>query len=225
VAAGRGERFGRPKQFVELAGVPMAGWSVRTFSELDDVVDLIVVTEREWLEPMRELVERFAPATANVVVEGGASRQASVRNGLRAVPERCDAVFVHDGARPLVRACDVRAGMEAVREGRAAVLAAPAVDTIKVVDPPSRAIVATPDRRTLWAAQTPQFAMVADLARAHEHALREGVEATDDSALLERIGIKVVVVEASSDNFKVTHPEDVARAQAVLLERSAAPAT
>lgn len=225
VAAGRGERFGRPKQFVELCGVPMVGWSILAFKEIPAIANFVVVTECEWLEPMRELVDRLASQTVSVVVEGGATRQESVRNGLRAVPERCTAVLVHDGARPLVRARDVRAGMNAVRDGRAAVLATPVVDTVKVVEPGSHTVVETLDRRTLWAAQTPQFAKAADLARAHERARRDGVEATDDAALLERIGVEVAIVEASSENFKVTHREDVARAQAVLRERSAVRAT
>ncbi|MEO6836182.1 MAG: 2-C-methyl-D-erythritol 4-phosphate cytidylyltransferase [Candidatus Tumulicola sp.] len=221
VAAGRGARLGAPKQFLELAGLPMVGWSVRTFAEMPEVADLIVVTEREWMERTRELFARLAPAHAVRVVEGGASRQASVRNGLRVVPQRCEAVLVHDGARPLVHAQDVRAGMREVRAGRAALLAAPVVDTIKAVNPATLAVVGTLDRGTLWAAQTPQFALAADLARAHEHARRDGVDATDDAALLERIGIEVVVVSASSENFKVTLPEDVARAQTLLQNRSA----
>ncbi len=222
VAAGRGERFGRPKQFLELAGLPMVGWAIRTFVAMPEVSDTIVVTEPEWIDPMRELAARLAVDRAIRVVEGGASRQASARNGLQAVPERAAAAFVHDGARPLVRADDVRAGMREVREGRAALLAAPAFDTMKVVDPVSRAVVETLDRATLWAAQTPQFAMTADLVRAHERAHRDGVCATDDATLLELAGVEVVVVPASGENFKVTVPADLARAQAVLERRKSA---
>ena len=97
--------------------------------------------------------------------------------------------------------------------GRAALLAAPVVDTIKVVDPQSRRVKATLDRRTLWAAQTPQFALAAELRGAHERARRDGVAVTDDAALLERSGIEVVVVPSTSENFKVTLPADVARAR------------
>lgn len=222
VAAGRGERFGGPKQLIELAGLPMVGWSIRTFAEISSVIETVIVTEPEWIESMRDLLARYAPTHGGTVVEGGAARQESVRNGLRAVPERCAAVLVHDGARPLVRAGDVRAGMEAVSEGRAAVLATPVVDTIKAVDPGSLKVTQTLDRRSLWAAQTPQFATAADLARAHEHARRDGFEATDDAALLERIDVEVVVVASSSENFKVTHPHDVARAEAILQRRLAA---
>lgn len=221
VAAGRGQRFGAPKQFVPIAGLPMVGCSIKTFAGIDVVTNLVVVTEPEWVERMQELVAQLAPQIAGTVVEGGATRQESVRNGLASVPQRCDGVFVHDGARPLVRAEDVRAAMRVVSDGCAALLGAPVVDTIKRVDPHSHEVLETLERHGLWAAQTPQFATAADMARAHERARRDGVEATDDAALLERTGIAVRLVETSSENFKVTHPHDVARAEAVLLQRLA----
>jgi 2-C-methyl-D-erythritol 4-phosphate cytidylyltransferase len=224
VAAGRGERFGRPKQFLELAGLPMVGWSIRTFAEMREVAEIVVVTEAIWMERMRDVLAQLAPARAIAVVEGGVTRQESVRNGLRAVPERCAATLVHDGARPLVCADDVRAAMTEVRESRGALLASRVVDTIKLVDPATLTVVNTLDRQSLWAAQTPQFALTSDLRRAHERAYREGIEATDDAALLERIGVEVVVVPASRENFKVTLPEDVARAQALLRDRVSATA-
>jgi 2-C-methyl-D-erythritol 4-phosphate cytidylyltransferase len=106
--------------------------------------------------------------------------------------------------------------MQEVRPGRAAVLAAPVVDTIKVVDPLTRLVRRTLDRSELWAAQTPQFAMRDELLRAHDTAAAHKLQATDDVALLEAIGIDVVVVPASGENFKVTHPGDVSRAQGFL---------
>ncbi len=216
VAAGRGSRFGRPKQLIELAGLPMVGWSIRTLAAVDGVEELVVATEPESLEPMREIVARFAPSFAWRVVPGGAARQDSVREALAAVSMHADAVLVHDGARPLIAASDVIAGMREVREGRAALLAARIVDTVKVVDPQTRRVDATLDRATLWAAQTPQFAMAADLRSAHERARRDAISATDDAALLERIGIDVVVISPEHANFKVTYPDDVARAEAIL---------
>lgn len=219
VAAGRGLRFGGPKQFIELAGVPMVGWSIRTFAGISAIRQLIVVTEAEWMQRMRELLAALSPANASSVVEGGALRQDSVGNGLSQVGGDCDGVLVHDGARPLVTPDDVRAGMCAVSPGRAAVLASPVVDTIKVVDPQSRAVRETLDRNTLWAAQTPQFATTADLRAAHAAALRDGVQATDETALLERAGVRVEVIEASGENFKVTHPHDARRAALLLQER------
>ncbi len=197
----------------------MVGWSLRTFDTMPEIGELVVVTESEWLEPMQSLVAQLAPSRTSSVVSGGATRQESVHSGLHALSERCGGVLVHDGARPLVRAEDVRKGMREVRAGRAAVLAAPVVDTIKIVDPATMLVRKTLDRGELWAAQTPQFAMRRELERAHVEARRAGIEATDDVALLEAIGIEVVAVAASSENFKVTHPQDVARAEALLRER------
>ncbi len=219
VAAGRGTRFGGPKQFVEIGGLPMIGWSIRTFAAMPEIGELVLVTEDEWLEPMRSLASQLAPAHTPAMVEGGPSRHASVRNGLHALSDRCGGVLVHDGARPLVRAEDVRKGMREVRAGRAAVLAAPVVDTIKIVDPATMLVRKTLDRGELWAAQTPQFSMRRELQRAHIEAQRAGTEATDDVTLLEAIGIEVMAVASSAENFKVTHPPDVARAETLLRER------
>jgi 2-C-methyl-D-erythritol 4-phosphate cytidylyltransferase len=220
VAAGRGTRLHGPKQFIDLAGLPMVGWSINLFASMPEIAELVVATEPESLEPIQSLFTRLAPERDARVVRGGAIRRQSVYEGLRAVSPEVQGVLVHDGARPLVSAADVRAGMREVRAGRAALLAAPVVDTIKSVDPQSLRVEATLDRRTLWAAQTPQFALAPELRAAHERGRREGMEATDDAALLERIGIEVVVVPSTSENFKVTYPADVARAQSLLEARA-----
>jgi 2-C-methyl-D-erythritol 4-phosphate cytidylyltransferase len=198
----------------------MVGWSIRRFAHMPEIAEVIVATEEECIDRMRALLARLAPERAARVVRGGASRQGSVYEGLAAISAGIDAALVHDGARPLVGASDVRAGMREVRPGRAALLAAPVVDTIKVVEAQSRSVKATLDRATLWAAQTPQFALLADLRAAHEQARRDGLAVTDDATLLERSGLDVVVVPATGENFKVTLPADVARAETILRERT-----
>ena len=223
VAAGRGERFGGPKQLVDVAGRPLVAWSIATFGSMPEIVDLVVATEPEHAEAMRDLARRYAPRLEARVVHGGPTRQESVRLALAALADRCSAVLVHDGARPLVLSVDVRAGMRVVRPGVASLLAQPVVDTIKVVDPGREVVMRTLDRATLWAAQTPQFATVPDLRRAHADAHKHGVGATDDAALLERAGLDVVVVRASNENFKVTAPADRERAEAILVARGALP--
>ncbi len=223
VAAGRGTRFGQPKQFVELAGLPMVGWSLRTFARMPEIAEIVVVTEEEWIRPMRTLLEHLAPSCTTSVVAGGTTRQRSARNGLHALGEGCAAAFIHDGARPLVRASDVRSGMAQVRSGRGAALGAPVVDTIKVIDPATMLVQRTLERTALWAAATPQFAMRRDFVRAHADAAKCEISATDDAALLERIGLDVVLVPSSGPNFKVTLPEDVVRAEPLLREREAVP--
>lgn len=219
VAAGRGVRFGRPKQLVEVAGRPLVAWSFATFGAMAELTDLIVATEAEHAATMAGLAAEFAPRLQACIVAGGATRRESVENALAAVPEGCDAVFVHDGARPLVHADDVRAGMAATAPGTGALLAAPVIDTIKVVASDGHTVARTLERSELWAAQTPQFGTLADLRAAHARARSEGWDATDDAMLLERCGLRVIVVRASGENFKVTLPGDRVLAEAILRER------
>jgi 2-C-methyl-D-erythritol 4-phosphate cytidylyltransferase len=221
VAAGRGTRFGRPKQLIDLAGKPVLAWSVDVFAAMAEISDIVIATEPEFVEEVAALALPRVRTASLVVVEGGVDRQESAANAIAALPPHCEGIFVHDGARPFVRPADVRAGMEAVRPGVAALLAAPVVDTIKIVDA-RRRVVSTPDRATLWSAQTPQFATADDMRRAHAEAVRRGwPRATDDAALLEQLGLAVVVVEAPPENMKVTHPSDLVRAEAIAGERRA----
>lgn len=188
-------------------------WSVRAFASMPEISDIVVVTEREWLRDVAAIVTDWA------VIPGGATRQASVYEGVKAIPSRCDAVLVHDGARPLIEPDDVRRGMEPVRVGHAALLGVPVVDTIKVVENGSARVTQTLDRSVLWAAQTPQFAVLDDMRRAHQAGIHDGVDATDDAMLLERIGVEVHMVQGSPENFKVTLPEDRERAEFVIRAR------
>ncbi len=213
VAAGRGTRFGQPKQLIDIAGAPMLSWSIRIFEAIPEISDVIVVTEAQWLE------EVAAVATSCAVVPGGATRQESAVKGVSAMPPHCDAVLVHDGARPLITVDDVRRGMQPVRPGHASLLAIPVVDTIKVIDRNTNLIQHTLDRAVLWAAQTPQFATREDMHRAHEAGIRERIDATDDAMLLERIGVQVHLVPGSPENFKVTLPEDRDRAEHTMRAR------
>jgi len=220
VAAGRGVRFGQPKQLIALAGRPLVAWSIATFGAMSELEDLVIATEEEHLSALAALAAEFAPRLQATVVRGGPTRQESVERALAAVPGHCDAAFVHDGARPLVRADDVRAGMALTAPGAGALLAAPVVDTIKVVPAGGDVVAETLDRTRLWAAQTPQFGTLADLRRAHAAARDAGVAATDDAALLERVGCTVRIVRVGGENFKVTHPSDRVLAEAILRERA-----
>jgi len=220
VAAGRGSRFGKPKQLVKLAGAPMLAWSVGTFQNMPEIVEIVVASEPEQIEEVRSLLATVCVGKPFSVVAGGATRQASVRAALDATSERCAAILIHDGARPLILGNDVRNGMRVVRDGTAALLAVQVFDTIKVVEPAKQIVSRTLDRQELWAAQTPQFATARDLRRAHAEALRGSITAHDDATLLERLGLDVLVVPGSIENFKVTVPEDLARAERLLQGRS-----
>lgn len=191
----------------------MLAWSIGVFASMPEIAEIVVITELDWIEDVAAL------AAGCAVVPGGPTRQASVLQGLKALEGRVDAVMVHDGARPLITARDVRKGMEPVRAGSASLLAVGVVDTIKAADARSGRVLHTLDRATLWAAQTPQFAMLGELRAAHEAGIRDGIDATDDAMLLERAGVPVHIVPGSPENFKVTLPEDLARAQALMQMR------
>ncbi len=216
-AAGEGRRLGArlPKALVPLAGRPLFLHSVLAFAKLSFVREIVLVLPGAWIERVRRAhggeLDRLK---VRAMVPGGARRQDSVRAGLAAT--RAGVVLVHDAARPLVTARAARAvALAAARHG-AAVLAAPAVDTIKVADRRGR-VVATPDRATVWHAQTPQGFRREVLARAYRKAGR--ARATDDAQLVERAGGTVVVVPGDASNFKVTTREDLARAEKVLDTR------
>jgi 2-C-methyl-D-erythritol 4-phosphate cytidylyltransferase len=195
----------------------MLWWPVRTFAAMEEVQQIVVVTESEWLDEVRAAAADAAGAKLSDVVSGGASRQASTYNGVQKVAN-VEGVFVHDGARPFVTAEQVRAGMEPVRPGHASLLAIPVVDTIKVVGG-AHVVRETLDRSVLWAAQTPQFATLSDMLKAHEAGKSSGIDATDDAMLLERSGVTVHVVPGSPENFKVTVAEDHARAEHAMRAR------
>jgi 2-C-methyl-D-erythritol 4-phosphate cytidylyltransferase len=204
LAAGRGTRFGdAAKQFELLRGRSLVAWSVETAASVCDGV--VVVLPDGW-ETSDE-----APPAADAVVVGGPTRSASVRNGLRAVPDEADVIVIHDAARPLAPAALYTSVVDAVRSGAdAAVPALPVTDTVKRVR--DRVVVETLDRSALVAVQTPQAFAAPMLRRAHA----AEAEATDDAALVEQLGGRVVVVAGDARALKVTVPDDLARAEAML---------
>jgi 2-C-methyl-D-erythritol 4-phosphate cytidylyltransferase len=203
VAGGSGQRFGTLKQFALLAERPVVQWAVAACRAASFGVVLVV-------PPGTATDEDHG---ADVVVEGGATRTASVGRGLAAVPESAEVIVVHDAARPLASEDLFRDVIAAVTAGGAggAVPGLPVSDTIKVVDG-TQTVTATLDRAALVAVQTPQ-AFAADLLR-QAHAA--GTEATDDAALVEALGGTVRVVPGDPRNLKITTPADLELAEHLL---------
>ena len=218
-AAGRGKRMkaGINKVFLELMGEPILCHTLRAFAALPEVQELIVVTGRDEVEPLRRLLADRTVLGPAEVVEGGSERQYSVWNGLKASSEESDVVLVHDAARPLVSRATIEAVIEAARQYGAAIAAVPEKNTVKVVE--DGIVTATPDRAKLWAVQTPQGFSRSLLVAANEKAEADGFLGTDDASLVERYGAKVHVVMASYENIKVTTPEDLVVAEALLQKR------
>lgn len=223
LAGGTGERFGKEggKQLVEIGGKPILTWSVEAFDAVGDIGLIVIVcpAERQG-EYLSKAVDPFSFATPIVVAAAGSARQESAFSGLELVPEEFEYVVMHDGARPLISA-DLIAHTIATLKGNidadGAVVAHPAIDTLKVVE--NGVIVGTPDRSVFWNAQTPQVFRAGIYRRAHASALSDGFVGTDDSSLIERLGGRVLVVEGKRDNIKLTVPEDYLMLVAAVRER------
>jgi 2-C-methyl-D-erythritol 4-phosphate cytidylyltransferase len=218
VAAGASTRTsgagdGRLKQLRWVAGKPMLLHSLQTLQQRDDVAMVVCVLPARYAgDPPPWIfqcdIERM------LISVGGKDRGESVQNGLEDLPDECRVVLVHDAARPLVTPAMIDRVVSEVRRGHGAIAALPVVDTLKLVDADG-AIVRTVDRTNLWRAQTPQGFPRDMIARAHREARAAGVGATDDAALCERLGLRVVVVRGSERALKVTEEGDFARAEAL----------
>ncbi len=221
-AGGFGLRFGAscPKQFLELAGLPILVRTCRTFLDLESIRWLAVAAPADYLQHAIDLLRlRLAPdyMARTLFTVGGVTRQDSVRAGLNALPAEIELVLVHDAARPLVdQAIILRCLHGAARLG-AVIAATPVKDTLKKVSD-SGVIRETVDRTSLWQAQTPQAARRLLLERAFAEADRNQFIGTDEASLLEAAGIPVQVVEGGERNFKITRPEDLQLAAALLTE-------
>ncbi|UPT73460.1 MAG: 2-C-methyl-D-erythritol 4-phosphate cytidylyltransferase [Elusimicrobiota bacterium] len=214
VSGGSGSRMGRPKQFLPLGGSTVAELSLACFLGMPEIESVVLVLGDEAYDAH---AKRLAHPKV-VVVRAGQTRMGSVRNGFAALPKGVEVVAVHDGARSLITAEIVRATLAEAAKSGAAVAAVPVKDTLKVVEKGAKTVSGTPDRATFWAAQTPQTYTYSVLKTALE-TFASDADATDESQLVERCGQKVAVVESSYENFKITTPEDLTMATAILEAR------
>lgn len=215
VAAGDGDVGGTRKQFRELAGLPVIVHTLRRFDEAGEIAATIAVVPDSEVDSTLALARAHGLRKLARVVAGGASRTETVWRGLRAVDPSAEVVAVHDGVRPLVTAAEIDAAVRAAAEDGAAILATPVTDTVKDVE--GGLVTGTLARGRLWRALTPQCFRAELLRRAYAEAVSAGLEATDDSALVERLGVAVRVVEGDPRNIKLTFPEDFARAELLLV--------
>jgi 2-C-methyl-D-erythritol 4-phosphate cytidylyltransferase len=215
LAAGRGERLGRPepKAFVELAGQTLLERSIQAIAGSGSIGRIQPVLAAADLALFRGIAFTDDVEVAAPVI-GGSERQDSMRAGLESLPADVRWVAIHDAARCLVSAEDVRRVVEAACEAGAAILAEPVRDTIKRVV--NGRIVETPPRQECWAAQTPQVVRRDWLEAGLEAAAAAGRVATDDAQLVEWLGREVRVVESRRPNPKITRPEDLVAARAML---------
>ena len=219
-AAGSGIRMelSFPKQFFELEGVPILIHTLRVFQQAESIGHIIVVVPSGnclWVE---ELVQSYHLTKVYRVVAGGNERQDSVLAGLEALPEEVELVLVHDGVRPFVPISVVENCLREAEKSGAAMAAIQVKDTLKAVSS-QKVIEKTINRAEVWQAQTPQVATKLLLKEAYAlAAAKEDFIATDEAGLLELLGCPVKVVEGSEKNIKITTPEDLILAKAILME-------
>lgn len=216
VAAGSASRMGGiDKVMAPLGGEPMILRTVRAFEDCEAVKEIVIVTREDLIGPIVELCSGFTKIRS--VVQGGSSRQESVKLGLLAFSKEVRLAAVHDGARPLVSGELIDKVIRAAHSYGAAAPAIPVKDTIKVFE--GGFIAATPDRSTLRAVQTPQVMDRDLLLGALEKAEQEGTALTDDCSAVEHIGMRVRLVEGEERNLKVTTPLDLKIAELLLEEK------
>ena len=222
-AAGQGVRMGfHKKQLLLLDGVPILVHTLRKFAACPAITAIWIAAPPEDLEEIRKLVDGEKFATPVHVIAGGARRQDSVENCLRALPSGTYLVAVHDAVRPFVSPEEISSAIEAAAKTGAAILGILTVDTVKQVS--RTRIIGTIPRDRIVLAQTPQIFRFEILRQAFDKAREEGFSATDESSLVEHLGVEVTVVPGSDRNIKITKPADLELAQLYLEQERRAPA-
>ena len=226
-SAGRSVRMGSdiPKILMEIAGVPVIIRTLQAFDRFAEdgiLVKAVVVTSSSLIEPIRDLVSQYDVGCVLSVIEGGATRTESVSRGVAALERVCspeDIVFVHDGARCLVDNDTLTACLDAMDICDVCAAAVPVKSTVKQIEECDKGlplVVSTPDRSTLMEVQTPQCFHYGIIDRCCRYASENNVTATDDTALAEALGYKVHMCRGSYSNIKITTPEDIKIAEALM---------
>lgn len=215
LAGGNSSRMnGINKQLAPLGGIPVVIRSAMAFQRSDLVSEIILAVPAGERQFYADLCSRHFITKLKTTVDGGATRFLSVKNALEQVSDSCPYVAVHDGARPLITTRDIDRVLNEATEYGAAIAAAPVTDTIKLCR--EGVVAATPDRSTLYSAQTPQAFKLELYLSCMDRLGSKAERLTDDSALLELCKVPVRIVPVTACNIKITRPQDLAIAEAVL---------
>ncbi len=219
-AAGMGRRMGsgRNKLLLRLLDKPLLAWTLTAAEAAKSISWIGIIGQTDDFADFREILSQLNLSKSIQLIVGGDTRQESVYNGLQALPSDAERVLIHDGARCLATPELFDRCAEVLTSCQGLIAAVPVKDTIKIVND-SKIIVDTPDRRNLWAAQTPQGFAVELLKRCHDRGKELGWEVTDDAALFEKCELPVKIVPGEETNLKVTTPVDLAIAEFILRER------
>jgi len=220
-AAGLSERFGgtTTKQMTELCGDPVLLHTLRAYQNTDCIHEIVIVAKRNEIPFWETLCKNHEMTKVTKIIPGGLTRQDSVINGLDAVDKASKFVAIADGARCLTTPEQIEAVCRAAYKYKAATAAHKATDTVKIADKKGF-IDSTPDRETVWLAQTPQVFKTKLYRAAAYTALKKGFKATDDNSLVENVKHPIRLVECGTQNIKVTTREDMVLAEAVLRRRA-----
>ena len=222
LAGGVGARMqreaGETKQLLSVAGAPVVIHSVLAFENSPYIDEIVLVTRAEEKERLKALLAKYNVQKVAKIVLGGETRQQSAENGFNAISSGMKFVAIHDAARCLITPEMIGKVISASYANRAASAGTPVTDTVKEVDA-NGYVLNTPDRASLWAAQTPQVFETSLYRVAIEMAKREGYAVTDDNMLVERLGQTVKMVDCGEENIKITTPKDLILAEAFLRKR------
>ncbi len=227
-AAGSGKRFGSgiSKPFQYLGGKPLLIWPIETLAAVAEIAEVVPVLKTEYMEAAQKMFEDYGISKIKRIAPGGKERQDSVYNGLRLLEDENCIVLIHDGVRPLIEKDMIEkaieefvisssdAGKRRVSDFAGVILGVPVKDTIKEAQ--NGMILRTLNRKSLWAVQTPQIFSYRKIMAAYDKARTEEVYATDDASLIERYGGNIKVITGSYRNIKITTPEDIVLAEALL---------
>lgn len=219
-AAGMGRRMGseRNKLLLTLLGKPLIAWTLLAAEASRHITRIGIISQPDDWADLKEILAGLSLSKPVELIQGGSTRQESVYNGLQAIQAGAQQVLIHDGARCLATPDLLDRCAIAIQSCPGLIAAVPVKDTIKVVDR-DQLIQDTPDRRLLWAAQTPQAFDVQQLKQCHNRGRDAGWEVTDDAALFEKCGLPVRIVEGEETNLKITTPVDLAIAEFILRQR------
>lgn len=218
VAAGSGSRMNMDinKQYIEISGKSVLARTLQVFNDCSYINEIIVVVnENDIFFCKNNIIDSYDLNKVKSIVAGGKERQNSVYNGLMEVSIETDIVLIHDGARPFISVESIKNSISSAEEFGGSVVAVPVKDTIKVAD--EQGIIShTIDRSTLWSIQTPQAFKYSLIINAHNKAIDDEFNGTDDSVLLERLGQKLKLVMGGYDNIKITTKEDLLVAETII---------
>lgn len=219
VAAGNSTRMGGVnKQFLLIDGVPVLIRTLRAFSECPYINEIIVAAREEDIPKMFCMIKDYEVLKVTDIVKGGKTREQSVFSAIGRCSPFCEYLAIHDGARPLVTEEIISDTVTAAFKTKAAATGVRVKDTIKVVEPKNNTILSTPDRSTLWAVHTPQVFERRLYLSAVDNVINSE-QFTDDCRLIEEYGAEVTMVEGSYENIKITTPDDIMLAEAILYGR------